>query len=214
MHSTMNCCRFVLVHLCVTVLSALLLSANTIDEQLADSVSNRLASSASLRGAGVQVTQDGNVVVLEGSVPSEYARARALRLARRTPGVEDVRDKLTISATRANNSAVEDSELARRVAETLAQRVLNGNATTHKDWIYGWEVEGSNFEFDVETDDGDVTLDGEAPSAASARALVEAARSVPGVRAVHSMLYLDEYGHGRFSSAVGYPDVPYYYWPY
>lgn len=132
MHPTVTCCRLMLVQFCAVLLSALLLSAASPEARIADRVSDRLARSASLRGAGIQVTQDGNTVVLEGSVPSDYERARAIRLAWRTPGVEDVRDKLTVSVNRTENSAVEDSELARRVAETLAQRVLNGKATTTK----------------------------------------------------------------------------------
>lgn len=66
----------------------------------------------------------------------------------------------------------------------------------------------------METDDGDVTLDGEAPSAALARALVEAVRFRVG-RAIGLFDAVPgEYGHRRFSSAVGYPDVPYYFWPH
>lgn len=185
------------------------------DAAVRDRLTARLAASGSLRESDVKVTVENGAVTLNGRVASQYARERALRIASRTSGVERVTSNLVISTAKSVGSTpVPDSELARRVAEALASQVLEGKATTRQDWIYGWEVKGGTFEFDVEVDDGDVTLDGEAPSPVTARALVNAARSVAGVRSVFSMLYIDEHGHGRFSSALGYPDVPYYYNPY
>ena len=109
---------------------------------------------------------------------------------------------------------VSNSDLGRAVADAIAEKVFGGSAKVSKDPIYGWQVAGDNFSFDIEVDDGSVTLDGEAPSPTKARAAIRHARLVPGVRSVHSMLYLESYGHGRFSFAKDYPDVPYYYWPY
>ena len=53
-----------------------------------------------LDGSNINVDTDAGVVTLKGTVRSEAGRTRALALARRTEGVKDVRDQLTIAAAR------------------------------------------------------------------------------------------------------------------
>jgi len=53
-----------------------------------------------LDGSNINVDTDASVVTLKGTVVSEAGRARALELARRTEGVKDVRDQLTIAPAR------------------------------------------------------------------------------------------------------------------
>jgi hyperosmotically inducible protein len=53
-----------------------------------------------LDDSNINVDTDAGVVTLKGTVLSEAGRTRALALARRTEGVKDVRDQLTIAPAR------------------------------------------------------------------------------------------------------------------
>lgn len=53
-----------------------------------------------LDGSNINVDTNDNVVTLKGTVTSQAGRLRAVELARRTEGVKDVRDQLTIAPAR------------------------------------------------------------------------------------------------------------------
>jgi hypothetical protein len=66
-------------------------------------------------------------------------------------------------------------------------------AKADKEWLFGWDIEGEKWQFDVEVDEGDVIFDGSVPSFMEIGKAVEAARKVPGVRSVDaSDLRVDE----------------------
>lgn len=64
------------------------------DEQLARDVQMRLANDPLSSDFTFGVTAAGAVVTVEGTVPSESMRVRVIGIARGTPGVMDVVDKL------------------------------------------------------------------------------------------------------------------------
>lgn len=69
-------------------------SAWSSDQDLADEVASRLREDTLTREQTFGVTADNGIVTLQGAVPSESARARAVAIARGTPGVHQVIDKL------------------------------------------------------------------------------------------------------------------------
>lgn len=164
------------------------------NQMLADLVFLRLAESPSLEQASIRVmTQDG-VVTLEGTVPSQEAKQRAVAIARRTLGVQQVRDQLRVDQQAASTAAqnVDDGELTKQIAQKLASETFP-NAEAQQDWFYGWEVENTNpdWEFDVEADNGVIQMHGTVGSFSDIRRAVETALEVPGVRAVRNDLRVE-----------------------
>jgi hypothetical protein len=90
-------------------------------------------------------------------------------------------------------------------------------AKAEEDWFYGWEVEGGSFEFDVETDGGQVTLQGEVPALTSIAKAVGTALEVPGVRSVVSQLTVKDFPRWGYRGPYYGPPGPhygaYYGWP-
>jgi osmotically-inducible protein OsmY len=50
-----------------------------------------------VKGLRINVTTVRGVVILEGRVPSDYAREKAIRIARETGSVLEVDDRLTVA---------------------------------------------------------------------------------------------------------------------
>ena len=68
----------------------------TDDAQITAMVKLRLLDDPEVKGWRINVTTSRGVVTLEGWVPSNYAREKAIRLAGETGSVRDVEDRLTI----------------------------------------------------------------------------------------------------------------------
>jgi osmotically-inducible protein OsmY len=184
------------------------------DEAIKDQVVMRLARSSSLAGTDIQVAVENQTVSLSGTVGSEQEQQRAIRLARRVRGVKEVKDELSIdkaAVDQRRNVDVGDEELAKQVAQKLANETFPG-AEAEEEWFFGWEIDGYNWEFDVDVDDGVVTLEGDVDSYGDISDAIQAARAVPGVRAVESELSVD-FSHYPY---YGYPSYgyPYYGYPY
>jgi hypothetical protein len=64
---------------------------------LAARVAARLRWDLALRGAEIEVGEEGDVIELRGRVPDEAGRRRAVDLAESTEGVEKVVDELTVA---------------------------------------------------------------------------------------------------------------------
>jgi hyperosmotically inducible periplasmic protein len=70
----------------------------TTDAYILSRVKGRFVGVDVLKGSDINVDVDKHVVTLKGSVPSEAARARAIDIAKRTEGVHDVVDRLTVKS--------------------------------------------------------------------------------------------------------------------
>jgi len=183
------------------------------DQRIADRIDERLARSSSLSGTDIITTVKDRTVALKGAVGSEQEKERALRLARRVKGVKEVKDELTIDQAAVDQRRkvnVGDEVLARQVATKLATETFP-LADAEEDWFFGWEVEGYTWEFDVDVDDGVVTLEGEVESYGDIIDAIKAARAVPGVRSVTaSDLEVDaNYYYRGYGPYYGY-HYPYY----
>lgn len=190
------------------------------DPVVADLVVIRLAESSSLGGLTLSPTVAKGVVTLEGDVPTEQAKRRALRIVSWTPGVQDVRNRIAVDPKAAPppRPQVPDDELAAQVARTIAQHLFP-KARASQEWLFGWEIEGPRWQFAVDIDDGEARLTGQVPTFHDIRRVVEAARLMAGVRTVHAQLYpLDQSEGGHpFRPGPNYGMTPPgygYYGPY
>jgi hyperosmotically inducible periplasmic protein len=87
-----------------------------------------------LAGSNIDVDVKNGIVTLQGTVPSEAARARALELARKNDGVKNVVDQLRIApahdnrADRARDKAADKADRAGDKAERAADRAADKSA--------------------------------------------------------------------------------------
>lgn len=180
-------------------------AARSSDSFLEDYIVVRLAERA-WAGKDFRISLHQGTATVSGTVPSQEAKQRVLRIVRRSPGVFEVNDELRIQEKPATTTpAVDDRELSRRTAEQIATRIPGAKAG--EDWWFtGWRVEGLDNAWNivVEADEGDVTLEGEVPRFGIARQAIEAALVVPGVHSVRSEMEIEP-DYYRY----GYPYAPY-----
>ena len=106
--------------------------------------------------------------------------------------MEAVDNQLAIDASaaqRARDAGVSDEELSKRIAEAIVRKFFNGRAQVEGEFqVAQYEVEGSNFEFDVDVDDREVVLEGTVPRAATIPEIVRFVHGFPGVTRVDNEL--------------------------
>lgn len=163
------------------------------DIRLEERLYVRLLRSPSLAGSDLTVSVGEGHVVLEGEVADENLRERVHRIVRRARGVVSVADRLRLAPDEVaarRDVEVSDESLAERVARTLVDTHFS-YALPQEQWLFGWEVDGYAWEFDVDVDDGHVTLEGTVPTYGSILDSLRTAWKVPGVRAVHNGLRVE-----------------------
>lgn len=176
-------------------------------DMITNRIYDRLARSGSLAGSDVNVNVNGNTVVLEGTVADDQAKQRASRLAQRVSGVDEVKNNLRVDRAaidQRRNVNVPDEQLSKQIAERLVKQHFP-SAEVERDWLFGWEVEGDGWEFEIDVDGGDVTLSGDVPRTGMIAQIIRTTRSVPGVRTVTSELRLDRYYEYGMWPGWGYP---------
>lgn len=178
-------------------------------------VENQLARSPSLAGSRIEAQVQNRTVTLTGTVASEGDKERATRIAHDVIGITEVQNQLRVDATAVDGNRgdpVEDQELARTIATSLANETFPG-AQADEEWLYGWEVEGEDWEFDVDVDGGDVMLEGSVDEFADIGKATSQVREMPGVRSVEANLRVEDriYERGDLDT---YPHGPYYGRPY
>jgi hyperosmotically inducible protein len=124
--------------------------------------------------ADVHVTTQRGVITLRGKVDSEAQQQAAGEIAGTIEGARDVSNQLTVMP-QPHRKAVDrqDRQIVKDVKEELKNDGRLKRARIH-----------------VRSDEGVVTLTGEAPSLETSVRASEAARRVPGVRAVRNELTL------------------------
>jgi osmotically-inducible protein OsmY len=185
------------------------------DSQIQDRINLRLARSGSLSGTDIVVDVDNRVATLTGTVGSEQEKERAMRLARRVRGVQEVKSALDIdqqAVEQRRNVEVDDDKLEEQVANKLADETFP--LAEVDEGLFGTvEVDGYAWEFEVEADDGVITLEGDVDSYGDINDAVSAARAVPGVKSVNSELRVDYYDPYYYPYSYG-PYYDPYYSPY
>jgi hyperosmotically inducible protein len=118
----------------------------------------------------IEVEVDNRKAVLSGTVPTEEDKARAADVARAVEGIESVTNKLTVSPpVRSTLTKKQDETIAQFVRERLHRsETLKAVA------------------FEVKSENGIVHLSGKTRFQVIALEAAEAAKQVPGVRAVNT----------------------------
>lgn len=86
-------------HLAVTGAAAGALTAPRGDSAVSTTIYARFFVDTTVKNADIDVTTTDGVVLLQGTVPDEAVRQRALAIAQNTEGVVQVVDKLTVTTT-------------------------------------------------------------------------------------------------------------------
>jgi osmotically-inducible protein OsmY len=110
------------IALTVLIAAPVMAQVNTIkDGWLVMKVHSEMVDEDVLSGSDIDVDVKNGVVTLQGTVPSEAARARALALAKANDGVKNVVDQLKIAPARGTNMAGK-ADRAGDKAENAANR--------------------------------------------------------------------------------------------
>ena len=193
-------------------------------EQLADGwlttkVQARYFSDREIKGRHIDVTTNDGIVTLNGYVPNEDARRRAVDIAKSTDGVKQVNDQLGIGQSPASvaretsrtpdsvattGAAERTAEDAKRTAEHVVERIDDARvtATIQAKYFLDSGVKGRNI--DVDSRDGVVTLRGEVGSDTERNQALLLARNTDGVQRVEDNLTVNaSLDSGHRSEATG-----------
>ena len=164
-----------------------------------------------LSGSNIDVDVKNGVVTLQGTVPSEAARARAIASAKNNDGVKNVVDQLKIGPARGSNMAAKadraEDKAARAgdKAERAAERAADKTASTTRKtgraiddgWIKSkiyaqymadWNTVLNDSDIDVDVQNNNVTLNGTVKTAEAKAKAVSIAKATDGVKGVRDNL--------------------------
>lgn len=155
---------------------------------------SRYYTNESIRARNIDVTTDGRVVTLRGTVPDEAARQQALNLARSVEGVQRVEDQLTLGAetTTAASRPVDKPQEATGTSGSGPATIDPARVATqiHAQYFLSPEVKPWNVDVTA-TSAGVVTLSGEVENKADKDEAVRLARETEGVTKVVDHLRLE-----------------------
>jgi hyperosmotically inducible protein len=164
-----------------------------------------------LSGSNIDVDVKNGVVTLQGTVPSEAARARAIAVAKSNDGVKNVVDQLKVAPARGSNMAAkadraEDKaeragEKAARAGERAADKTVSATKRTGRaiddGWIKSkiyaqymadWNTVLNDSDIDIDVNNNVVTLNGTVKSAEAKSKAVATAKATDGVKSVRDNL--------------------------
>jgi hyperosmotically inducible protein len=164
-----------------------------------------------LSGSDIDVDVKNGVVTLQGTVPSEAARARAIAVAKANDGVKNVVDQLKIApargsnmaakADRAEDKAARAGEKAEHAAERAGDKTASAARKTGRaiddGWIKSkiyaqymadWNTVLNDSNIDVDVENNVVTLNGTVKSAEAKAKAVSTAKATDGVKSVRDNL--------------------------
>ncbi len=157
-----------------------------------------------LSGSDIDVDVKNGVVTLQGTVPSEAARARALAVAKANDGVKNVVDQLKIAPARGSNMAAKADKAedqTQRAGEKAADKTVSATTKTGRamddGWIKSkiyaqymadWNTILDDSDIDVDVENNVVTLNGTVKSAEAKAKAVSIAKTTEGVKSVRDML--------------------------
>jgi hyperosmotically inducible protein len=164
-----------------------------------------------LNGSNIDVDVRNGVVTLQGTVPSEAARSRAIAVAKANDGVKSVVDQLKIAPARGSNIAgkvdrAEDkaeraADKTARAGEKAADKTVSATKRTgraiddgwikskiYAQYLADWNTVLDDSDIDIDVDNNVVTLNGTVKSAAAKAKAVATAKATDGVKSVRDNL--------------------------
>ena len=166
-----------------------------------------------LSGSNIDVDVKNGVVTLQGTVPSEAGRARAIAEAKKTDGVKNVIDQLRMAPAthhdgkmdkaqdKAAKTADKASDKAAKVADKAEDKTENAahkagravddgwiKSKIYAQYLADWNTVLNDSDIDVDVANGVVTLNGMVKSAEAKAKAVSTAKATDGVKSVHDNL--------------------------
>ena len=155
--------------------------ARATDATITGMIKTRLAADSRVRASEVNVDTTNGVVTLTGNVDGQEARNAAMKLARDTSGVSDVKDMISVRSGSASGEAPDPSR-------TLGERVDDAGITLRVKARLLDDPLVKGLQIDVDTRDTVVFLTGSVGSEAERKQAIEIARSTEGVTNVEANL--------------------------
>ena len=147
-----------------------------------------------LSGSNIDVDVKAGMVTLQGSVPNEAARAKALSIAKGADGVKGVTDQLRIAPdTQMTKAADKADKAADKAADASVKAGRKADDGWIKSKIYAqymteWTTVLDDSDIDVDVMKGVVTLKGTVKSAAAKTKATSIAKGTNGVKSVKDLL--------------------------
>ena len=205
--------------LAVLIAAPAMAQVNTIkDGWLVMKVHSEMVDEDVLSGSNIDVDVKNGVVTLQGTVPSDAARSRAIAVAKANDGVKNVVDQLKIAPPRADrmDRAANKAERAADKAEDKAQRAGEKTANAaeraadktaaagrsagraiddgwikskiYAQYLADWNTVLNDSDIDVDVNNNMVTLNGTVKSAEAKAKAVSIAKATDGVKGVKDNL--------------------------
>jgi hyperosmotically inducible periplasmic protein len=162
-------CNVVLMLVAFLVVTSVPLLASQMDNRIEKSAKKSYVFKTYLKGDGIKVKSDNGIVTLSGTVQETWHKTMAEETVRSLPGVTNVNNQITVTASPA--SASSDAWVSEKVRGTLL---------FHRSVSY--------VNTDVSVTDGRVTLRGKASSEAQKQLTTEYANDVSGVKTVDNQM--------------------------
>ena len=149
-----------------------------------------------LSGSNIDVDVKDGVVTLQGTVPSEAGRARAIAEAKKTDGVKNVVDQMRIAPAAGATMDKAKDTTAKAGDKTAAATQKTGRAMDdgwikskiYAQYLADWNTVLNDSDIDVDVVNGVVTLNGTVKSAEAKAKAVSTAKATDGVKSVNDNL--------------------------
>ena len=161
------------------IVSLVVACAKTTDAGITGLVKTKLAADGKVSAAELNVDTTDGVVTLTGNIDSQEAKDQALKLARETSGVREVKDMI---AVRTSSQSAEAPDPNRTVGERIDDAGITMRVKSRL--LDDPVVKG--LKIDVDTRDGVVFLTGSVTGDAERKQAIELSRTTEGVKDVQA----------------------------
>jgi osmotically-inducible protein OsmY len=140
-----------------------------------------------LSGSDIDVDVKAGMVTLQGTVPNEAARTKALSIAKGADGVKGVTDQLRIVP---DTDMAQNADKAAQASKKAGRKADDGwiKSKIYAQYMADWDTVLNDSDIDVDVDNGMVTLNGTVKSAAAKAKAVATAKATDGVKGVKDNL--------------------------
>ncbi|PWT92279.1 MAG: hypothetical protein C5B54_03770 [Acidobacteria bacterium] len=167
------------------------------DARITASVKAKFAKDDLVKARNIDVDTDQGQVSLRGTVTSQVEADRAVQLAQSVDGVRNVRSYLKTEPENTSSTSTGDSlkneankteESLKRTADNAAEKTKDAAITAEVKLKLAKDKNVTASDINVDTNNGEVTLNGTVGSKAEERRAIQLARTVDDVKVVHSNL--------------------------
>jgi hyperosmotically inducible periplasmic protein len=151
----------------------------TTDAGITGLIKTKLAADDRVRASEINVDTTDGVVTLTGNVDSQEAKDQALKLAKETSGVKDVKDMISVREGSASGDAPDPNR-------TVGEHIDDAGITMRVKARLLEDPTVKGLQIDVDTREGVVYLTGSVPGDAEKKQAIEIAKTTEGVKDVQA----------------------------